>query len=163
MKKIILTLALVLSIAGAVSAQADGQSIGLRLGYPTELSYQKALSNSNRLELGLGFRSYGYGVGSNYSRISLSGVYQWVWDLSSLADGFNWYAGVGASVGYYSYSYMNYTYSALPVSILGQVGIEYNFNIPIRLSLDYRPAFQLNGNGNGFVGDGIALGVRYCF
>jgi len=163
MKKIILTLALVLSIAGAVSAQADGQSIGLRLGYPTELSYQKGLSDANRLELGLGFRSYGYGVGSNYSRISLSGVYQWVWDLSTLSDGFNWYAGVGASVGYYSYSYMNYTYSALPVSILGQVGIEYNFNIPIRLSLDYRPAFQLNGNGNGFVGDGIALGVRYRF
>jgi hypothetical protein len=163
MKKIILTLALVVSFAAAASAQAEGQSIGLRLGYPTELSYQKALNKSNRLELGLGFRSYGYGINSNYSQFSLSGTYQWVWDLSSLADGFNWYAGVGAAVGYYSYSYLNYNYSALPVSILGQIGIEYNFAIPIRLSLDYRPAFQLNGNGNGFVGDGIALGIRYRF
>jgi hypothetical protein len=93
----------------------------------------------------------------------LSGVYQWVWDLSALAEGFNWYAGVGASLGYYSYNYSNVTYSALPVSILGQIGIEYNFNIPIKLSLDYRPALLLSGNGNGFVGDGIALGVRYRF
>jgi hypothetical protein len=78
--------------------------------------------------------------------------------LSALADGFNWYAGIGASAGYYSY----YGYSGVPISILGQVGIEYNFNIPIRLSLDYRPAFQIS-NGSSFIGDGIALGIRYRF
>ena len=162
MKKFILTLALALSMTGVLNAQAEGSSIGLRLGYPTELSFQTGLSNTNRLELGLGLRSYGYYT-TNYSQFSLSGVYQWVWNLSALADGFNWYAGVGASLGYYSYSYSNVTYSALPVSILGQLGIEYNFNIPIRLSLDYRPALLFNGNGNGFVGDGFALGVRYRF
>ena len=161
MKKIILTLALAVSMAGVLRAQTNTNSIGLRLGYPTELSYQMGLNTTNRIELGLGFRSYGYGINSNYSQFSLSGVYQWVWDLSALASGFNWYAGVGASLGYYSYSYLNYTYSALPVSILGQIGIEYNFKIPITLSLDYRPAFQLSGNGNGFIGDGIALGIRY--
>jgi hypothetical protein len=163
MKKIILALALVVSSLGALKAQADGKTIGLRLGYPTELSFQTGISNSNRIELGLGFRSYGYGVNSNYDLFSLSGVYQWVWDLSALSKGFNWYAGVGAALGYYSYSYYNYTYSAYPVSLLGQVGIEYNFNIPLRLSLDYRPAVQLNGIGNGFIADGIALSLRYRF
>ena len=164
MKKLILTLALVLSIAGAVRAQADGKSIGLRLGYPTELSYQMSLNDANRLEFGLGFRSSGY-FDTNYSTFSLSGVYQWVWNLSALSDGFNWYAGIGASVGYYSFN----SYSGVPISILGQVGIEYNFkDLPVRLSLDYRPALQLTGAGNGFagngfIGDGIALGVRYRF
>jgi len=153
MKKMFLTLALVVSMAGVASAQADCKSIGLRLGYPGEVSFQTGLSKANRLELGLGLRSY-----TGYSTFSVSGVYQWVWDLSSLADGFNWYLGAGAQAGYYSYSGTN----GLPLSILGQVGIEYNFNIPIRLSLDYRPAFQLN-NGSAFVGDGIALGVRYRF
>jgi len=140
-------------LVSAVSAQADGKSIGLRLGYPTELSFQTGLGKSNRLELGLGLRPY-----TGYSTFSLSGVYQWVWDLSALSDGFNWYAGVGAQVGYYSYSGIN----GLPISVLGQVGIEYNFKIPLRLSLDYRPAFQLT-SGSAFVGDGVALGVRYKF
>jgi len=163
MRKLLFTLALVVSIAGSsLRAQADGKTIGLRLGYPTELSFQKGLSNTNRLELGLGFRSYGY-YSTNYSQFSLSGIYQWVWDLSALSTGFNWYLGAGASLGYYSYSYLNNSYSALPISLLGQIGLEYNFDIPIRLSLDYRPAFQLSGNGNGFIGDGIALGVRYRF
>ena len=122
-------------------------SISIFSNYPTEISYQTGLSKANRLELGLGFRSYGYGSNSNYTRFSLSGVYQWVWSLPAVGAGFNWYAGFGASVGHYSYSYLNYKYSGFPVSILGQVGIEYNLNIPLRISLDYRPAFQVT-NGS---------------
>ena len=163
-KKIILALALAVSMTGVLKAQQIiSNTIGFRLGYPAEISYQMGLNTNNRIELGLGFRSNGYGDNndSNYSTFSLSGVYQWVWDLSALSEGFDWYAGVGASLGYYSYSYINNTYSAIPVSLLGQVGIEYNFKIPLTLSLDYRPAFQLNGSGDGFVGDGIALGIRY--
>jgi hypothetical protein len=163
MKKTILTLAIIFSLSSAAMAQAEGKSLGLRLGYPAELSFQTGLSNSNRLELGLGLRSYGYGANSNYTLFSLSGVYQWVWDLSALSSGFNWYAGLGASLGYYSYSYVNSDYSGYPVSLLGQLGLEYNFNIPLRLSLDYRPAVQLNANRSGFIGDGIALGVRFKF
>ena len=163
MKKIILTLALAFSLSGVLMAQSEGKSIGLRLGSPAEISFQSALSNSTRIELGLGFRTYGYGANSNYSLFSLSGVYQWVWDLSALSTGFNWYAGLGASLGYYSYSYVNSDYSGYPVSLLGQIGIEYNFDIPLRLSLDYRPAVQLNANRSGFIADGIALGVRYRF
>ncbi len=162
MKKVIIILALAVTMSGAVFAQANGSTIGLRLGYPTEISYQNGLSNANRLEFGLGLRTYNYAYNYHYAQFSLTGVYQWVWSLSALGNGFNWYAGAGASVGYYSYSYLNSGYSGVPVSILGQIGIEYNFNIPFRLSLDYRPAFQVT-NGAAFVGDGIALGVRYRF
>lgn len=165
MKKIIFTLAIIASMAGTLSAQAGGSTIGLRLGFPTELSYQMGLNDANRIELGLGFRSYGYGIGfgSNYTQFSFSGVYQWVWDLSQIADGVNWYAGAGASVGYYSYNYINTTFSAVPISILGQIGIEYNFSeLPLRVSLDYRPGIQITSNG-GFIGDGYALGIRYRF
>lgn len=158
-----LSFVLVVTMVGSLMAQADGKSIGIRLGYPLEISFQTGLSNSNRIELGLGGRRYGYGINSNYYQLSVSGVYQWVWDLSSLAGGFNWYAGAGASLGYYSYSYINNTNSGYPVSILGQVGLEYNFDFPLRLSLDWRPAIQINANRSGFIGDGIALGVRYKF
>ena len=163
MKKTILTLALVVTMVGTLMAQADGKTIGLRLGYPTEISFQTGLNNVNRLDLGIGLRRYAYGNNSHYGLLELSGVYQWVWDLSALSKGFNWYAGVGASLGYYSYTFANYSYTGTPVAVLGQVGIEYNFDIPLRLSLDWRPAFQFNANGNGFIGDEIALGIRYRF
>ncbi len=153
MKKLIFTIALALYISSGLFAQAEGSTIGLRFGYPTEVSYQKGLNSTNRVELGLGFRPYTYATA-----LSVSGVYQWVKDLSSLADGMAWYYGAGAMVGFYGHSSKNY----FPITVLGQIGIQYDFNIPLRLSLDYRPGFQFAGYyNNGFVGDGFCLGVRY--
>ena len=46
---------------------------------------------------------------------------------------------------------------------LVQVGVEYTFsNIPLLLSLDYRPGFYFLPEGR-FDFRGIAVGVRYCF
>ena len=151
-----LTLALVVGMIGAMNAQVNGQAIGLRLsngfGNSAEISYQQALGSSNRLEGDLGLSNNG---------LYLTGVYQWVWDLSTLADGFNWYAGVGGNAGLWN---GNNSYSkGLSLGITGQVGIEYNFNIPLQLSLDYRPIVNIIPTlGNGYY-DGIALGVRYKF
>jgi hypothetical protein len=149
MKKVMITLVLILGLGTGMQAQQITKAIGLRFGYGGEVSYQQPLGNANRLELDLGLNRYGFG---------LNGVYQWVWDLSALSDGFNWYVGIGASIGSYNY----YTNSPLNVGILGQIGLEYNFRIPIQLSLDYRPGFYLL---NGFYPsyDGICLGVRYKF
>ena len=150
MKKIILTLALVLSFFSALSAQVDGKAIGIRFGLGGEISYQHPMGNANRVELDLGLNSYGFG---------LNGIYQWVWDLSALADGFNWYAGAGLGLGAYDYGN---TSKAFNFGVLGQVGIEYNFNIPLQLSLDYRPALYVLPTVYGGY-DGICLAVRYKF
>ena len=151
MKKIVLTLALMLSMFSALSAQVDGKAIGIRFGYGGELSYQHPMGNANRLELDLGITQHGLG---------LNGVYQWVWDLSTLADGFNWYAGVGLGLGSYDYGDLNN--NSFSLGVLGQVGIEYNFNIPLQLSLDYRPGIFV-GNGFNPSYDGICLAARFKF
>ena len=159
MKKVFLTLALVVSMAGALKAQADNKAIGVRVGsgfgYGAEISYQQPLSKVNRLEVDLGANSWGFG---------LNGIYQWVWDLSDLADGFNWYAGVGAGIGSYNFKYANDTHapSDFSIGVLGQVGLEYKFEIPLTLSLDYRPGIFVVPSFNGTY-DGICLGVRYRF
>ena len=152
MKKLIITL---IAIAGAISvanAQVDVKAIGLRLGWDAEVSYQHPFGNSNRLEIDLGF-----GLQSNY--IHANGVYQWVWDLSALAPGFNWYAGVGAGVGFAS--------KVFQVGVVGDIGIEYNFNIPLQLALDWRPGLDytsVSSNGSfGFGWEGFALGIRFKF
>ncbi|MDR3652373.1 MAG: hypothetical protein P4L34_05305 [Paludibacter sp.] len=154
MKRIIFTFALVVVAVSALSAQDMTKAIGLRFGgfsgYGGEITYQNPLGNANRLELDLGLNHYGFG---------LNGVYQWVWDLSELADGFKWYAGVGGGIGSYDF---NNTNSGFGIGVLGQVGIEYNFNIPLQLSFDYRPGIYVVPTVYGSY-DGICLSVRYKF
>lgn len=156
MKKIILTLALVLSMFGAVNAQVEGKAIGLRFGGVGELSYQHPLGDTHRAELDLGFGAWRFGV---------TGIYHWVWDLSTVADGLNWYAGPGAAVGLtYGSGWLGG--NGVYVGIAGQVGIEYNFDtLPLQLSLDYRPTiFVVKPSWMSFGSyDGICLAARYKF
>lgn len=156
MKKIILFLAVVCFSATIAKAQeikkfttyeAGKNAIGLRLGGNAELSYQKFVSTYNRVELDLGWNFDGDSVG-------LTGIYQWVRPFSVEDIGFNWYVGAGANVGFASSEFI--------LGVVGQLGIEYNFNIPLAISLDWRPNFGLIP-ATHFYANSIALGVRYRF
>ncbi len=158
MRKLILTTIAIFTGLIFVNAQeiADN-AIGLRIGdddgFGTEITYQRALGDNNRLEANLGWRS-----GDGFDGFKLTGLYQWVWEL----DGnFNWYAGAGGGVGSYSFdndALDNDTFFFLA----GDIGIEYNFRIPLLLSLDFRPELGF-GDFRDDLGFDIALGVRYQF
>jgi len=151
MKKLFLALILVLSITGAVNAQVNGKAIGLRFGNGAEVSFNMALGSANRLELDLGLNSFDNNSNSGFG---LTGIYQWVWALDELAPGFNWYAGVGGTVG-------SYKTNGLGLGVAGQIGLEYNFAIPLQLSIDYRPAIFLNNSYGSY--DDARLAIRYRF
>jgi opacity protein-like surface antigen len=147
MKKILLVLGLLLLTIFSVNAQeVSNNAIGLRFnqgnGLGADISYQKKMSDKNRLEVNLGLRD-------EFSSFKGTGLYQWVWNLE---DSFNWYAGFGA--GYDS------EYAALFGA--GVIGIEYNFNAPILISIDYRPEVGITGNYDG-LGNSFAFAVRYQF
>lgn len=132
-------------------------TIGLRLGdsdgFGAEISYQRALGDNNRLEVDLGWRT-----GSAYNGFKLAGLYQWVWVL----DGdFNWYAGVGGGVGSYSFD-NNAIDDETFVFAAGDIGVEYNFDIPLQLALDFRPELGFGDYRDDLDFD-IALSVRYRF
>ena len=136
-----------------ISENAIGLRLGDSDGFGAEISYQRALGEANRLEVDLGWRS-----ARDYDGFKLTGIYQWVWEL----DGdFNWYAGAGGGLG--SYGFDN---SALDdetfVFVAGNVGIEYVFDIPLLLSLDFRPELGF-GDFNDDLDFDIALGIRYRF
>jgi hypothetical protein len=157
MKKLIVT-ALVLIGSGftAKSQEISKNVLGLRLGdnngFGTEISYQRGLSDNNRIEANLGWRN-----NKSISAFKLTGIYQWVWEID---NNFNWYAGAGAGLGSWSNSDSNGSF----VYISGNVGIEYNFEeVPIQLSLDYRPEFGGHGYFNNNYGSDIAIGIRYKF
>lgn len=163
---LIITTVFTAFIFSAEAQNISKNALGLRLGdndgFGGEISFQRKLSTSNRLELDLGFRN-----NSVVDAVKLAGVYQWVWKI----DGdFNWYAGLGGGLGSYSYSktYKNNPFfkeqknGGVYFFGAGNIGIEYDFDIPLLLSLDFRPEFNFNGYGDNF-GSDIALGVRYQF
>jgi len=82
MKKLFSSLAFVVSMIGAVSAQVDGKAIGLRFGgvsgLGAEISYQHPLSDVNRLELDLGLNDWGTGLSWNLSMgLGFIGSFRW--------------------------------------------------------------------------------------
>lgn len=166
MKKVILSAIILLGLVFSAQAQdISKNALGLRLGdndgFGGEISYQRGLSKNNRLELDLGWRN------SNYvDAFKLTGLYQWVWNIEG---GFNWYAGVGGGLGSWSYDRKfgdeRYEDSGAFVFVAGDLGIEYNFDFPLQLSLDIRPELYFNSDDyrEDNFGPDIALGVRYRF
>ena len=163
MKKLFLLSIAVFGFTFASNAQdISDNAIGLRLGdsdgFGAEISYQRALGENNRLELDLGWRD-----GNNYDGFKLAGLYQWVMPL----DGnFNWYAGVGGGLGSFSANVPggnDITDTFLFAA--GDIGIEYNFDIPLQLSLDARPEIGFGDDlyNNNDLDFDIALSIRYRF
>ena len=160
MKKVFFLLSFIVGVAFSMNAQdVSKHAIGLRLGdndgFGGEISYQRALSGNNRLEIDLGLRN-----NKNYDGFKATALYQWVWNIEG---GFNWYAGVGGGLGNYSGKDNNDNFSETFVFAAGDIGIEYNFpTAPILLSLDLRPEFGFGNNFNDY-GNDIAFGIRYQF
>ena len=148
MKKILLALNLIFAVSLTSNAQdISDHAIGLRIGGGNgtgeEISYQKSLNNNNRLEVDLGF-------GSEYNDFKATGLYQWLW---SIEEQFNWYAGIGGGIA---------SVNKIGIYGAGVIGIEYNFNAPIIVALDYRPEVGFTGNINGLVSN-MGIAVRYQF
>lgn len=149
MKKIIFTLGLMLATSLTFTAQEIAKNaLGIRFGGGNngsggEISYQAAMGSNNRLEIDLG-------LANKFNDFKATGLYQWVWNLE---NNFNWYAGFGAGL---------VSADETGIFAAGVVGIEYNFDAPILLSIDYRPEVGLSGGLNG-LGSDIALALRYQF
>lgn len=163
MKKVLLTAIMLVGLAFSSEAQTFSKNaIGLRLGdndgFGGEISYQRGLSSNNRLELDLGWRN-----SKDVDAFKLVGLYQWVWNIDG---GFNWYAGAGGGVGSWSFNRDGEKANGSFVAIAGDIGIEYNFDFPLQLSLDFRPEIYFGGDYADFrdgFGPDIALGIRYRF
>jgi len=143
------------SHAQKISKNALGLRLGDNDGFGAEVSYQRGLSKNNRLEVDLGWRN-----SRNVDAIKVAGLYQWVWEIDG---GFNWYAGIGGGLGSWQYDYKGNKDSGTFIFAAGDIGIEYNFDFPLQLSLDFRPEFGGSGYYENNYGSDVALGIRYRF
>lgn len=142
-----------------ISEHALGLRLGDSDGFGAEISYQKSIGRYNRAEINLGWRD-----SREFDAFKLAGVYQWV---HLLDGGFNWYYGVGGGLGSVEFEPVpdGDDNDGLFVFAAGNIGVEYDFDIPLLLSLDFRPEIGLLGY-DGFDNDfdfDIALGIRYQF
>ncbi len=174
MKKVILSIFMLIGLTLSVEAQevVSKNAIGLRLGdndgFGGEVSYQRKIFNSNRLEFDLGWRN-----SKNVDAVKLAALYQWYWNINK---GFYWYVGVGGGLGSWRYDnnvYNNgnnnfdpyYDDSGAFGFVAGDIGIEYNFKIPIQIAVDFRPEVYFNSDNwrEESFGPDVALSVRYKF
>ena len=157
MKKIVGVLAIFILTTVAVQAQSISKNaLGLRLGdndgFGGEVSYQHYLKENNRLEFDLGWRA-----SNNVDAFKLVGLYQWGMPIDG---GFNWFVGAGGGIGSFDAGNNNDGIFAL---VAGDIGIEYNFDFPLILSLDVRPELGFNDSYSDDLDLDIALGIRYQF
>ncbi|EKB60459.1 hypothetical protein [Bergeyella zoohelcum] len=159
MKKIVFTLMILVGAVTGVQAQrgVSKNALGLRLGSSygigAEISYQRALAKSTRLEANIGWVNH-----KDYGIMKVTGIHQWTWPIE---NGFRWYAGVGGSLAAWNLKNNN---SDMSLAGVGQIGIEYHLNIPLQISLDFKPEVTVIRHDftDSWRSD-VALGVRYKF
>jgi hypothetical protein len=144
------------TIVALANAQDYKTGIGLRGGLYNGLTLKHFIGERTALE-GL--------LSTRWGGFEITGLYE-IHNRAFDVDRLNWYYGLGAHVGFYngnktSWGNANTNYTVVGVD--GILGLEYNFKeVPINISIDWKPAFNLIGYSH-FFGDGGAFSIRYIF
>ena len=166
MKKIFTTLIVMLAVASVAFAQP--RAIGGRLGYSEEFSYQHSLTEGMYMDLTAGFGN----LWSSWGHLDAPAAFDWTFNIKGV---WNWFVGPAAGIGFgYGSSYRYYSgydghpYLPFRLSVGGQIGFEWQFSIPLNLTVDWRPMVNVLGFANpaypkwsGLYNFGV--GVRYRF
>lgn len=162
MKKILITLALAAAFAFSASAQ---NSIGF--------SYRPGFSNADSHGFGLEFKHYfsaktdldirGYYLTDHWGS-EFVGLYEWNFPI---AEGFKFYTGPGATIGFCPNSSSDGRgNTTLVYGLAGVGGVQYDFyGAPIALSLDWQPlvTWQTTYTGALFAWQRLVVGLKFCF
>ena len=157
MKIILPILFLFLFLINTDAKSQDFESaIGLRLGFPTSVTYKKFINETNAIEGYIGYRG-----SSLYNFTAISGAYQIHKDFEDV-DRLQWYYGGGASVFFFS-GFGGGSSTAFGPS--GYIGLSYTLeNTPINFSIDWVPTLFIGAGsvvGSSFAGSSGAIAVRY--
>jgi len=160
-KRIFIITTLLLASIFTVQAQDISEhAIGLRLsesdGFWAEATYQAKLSSDTRIELDLGVQGR-----NQFNAVKITGMYQWVFNIDG---GLNWYVGPGIGGGLVDFDtdLDNRDLETFGF-VTGDVGIEYNFDFPLMISLDFRPEIYFDDYADDDIIFNLGLSARYKF
>lgn len=148
MKRILIIILSIWVATVSASAQSRPRTAGVRIGSGLALTYQHLLSESRFVtaDLDLPWAQFkGAGIAVSYDFLNPFGaIIPW-----QNYGSWNWYLGVGASVGFSGNSErvtegeitFTRTMSSSAFGVLARAGVEYEFEFPLTLALEYRPSF----------------------
>ncbi len=142
MKKLLLVSVLFLLLANSISAQSNWEA-GVRFGNDVALDITIPLAASPRLHGAVYFNN----------DIAVGAYFDWMFALSDGPKGLKFYPGVGPEV---------YFGNNFNVAVAGDFGMEYSFNFPLTIGLDWRPHFMVTNNMN-FSSSNWGLIARFRF
>ena len=152
---------LIAIFASVFMAEAQPKALGVRAGMDCQLSYEHGVSSGDFVEVDLGVEFiYGYAVGLNAAAGYNFMIAQPEWTQKGQ---WGFYVGPAVKVGY--------IWVGGYLAVGAQVGLEYNFDFPLQLSLDIRPAAGIAFEGGtcrlygaeAILGSIPCLSVRYRF
>jgi len=146
MKSIVKAILVIVLVSGAATL-CNAQEVGIRFG--------NALGNKSSVAIdgvfGLGKFSRIHADVSFGSGVAVEALWDFLYKPVSDSP-INWYVGVGPSM---------YISSPFALGASGEIGLEYRFDFPMAIGLDYRPTFVLVEKTD-FV-NSFGLNIRYIF
>ncbi|NOQ72640.1 MAG: hypothetical protein GQ574_11590 [Crocinitomix sp.] len=170
MKQLTIIAAIFLGLPFASTAQVHKHSLGLRMNshfpyYRPSLSYQFGLNNKNRLDFNITTRGANTDAFS-FRTIDASIYYEHVMNIKG---GLNWFVGAGVRYQYFKSNSPTQSSLYQNLAIGPTIGLEYDFNhknVPLLLSLDYRPSvgYGFGSHGTNFqLRQNLGLSLHYTF
>lgn len=151
MKKLII---LSFVIIGSVFAYNDLKAqasweVGARFGSRGSVEATVPLGAAPRLQPAV----YFYGSSGLPNDFGIAGYFDWMFKLSDGPSGLKFFPGVGPEF---------FFDNQFNVSIAGNFGVEYAFEIPLTIAFDWRPAIFLT-NSHGFEAANVGISARFRF
>lgn len=153
MKRFIITISAALCFIAAASAQP--RAIGARIGATGfDATYQHSMNSDQFIEGNIGL-DFGYNANGK-AGFKATAIYNFIWARPAWTEKGSWalYAGPGVSIGGVNdmavyklgKERLGYLDGGFMLSAALQVGLEYNFDFPLQLSVDIRPYIGLHIN-----------------
>lgn len=160
-KKLILIFGLLVLVTTLKAQEIAKNTVGLRLGVDSGLGFEATIQHQvfldKRIELGVGFYD-----DINASILKATIGFQKVMPLNFM-DNLNWYAGVGIGLGVWKPNANFISQNALLIELDAITGIEYKFDFPFIVSLDFKPGItKLTNQSTSFIiNHNVGIGLRY--
>lgn len=151
----VLVLVVVLFSVTCLKAQEYRTALGVKF-WPGGITIKHFVRDNRAIEGIAYFWNHGF---------RFTGLYEIHGDINGAA-GLKWYVGPGAHIGAYNHSWVRdghvYADGDMSLGIDGVLGLDYKFSdVPINLSLDIQPSFELLSHTYFSAWGGLA--IRYTF
>ncbi len=164
------TLTCIITLLVCLTINAQPRAMGLRLGATgIEASYQHKTHSKRFMQIDFGM-DLGYNVNGRPGAKG-SFTYDFIWAEPAWTAKGTWslYSGPGVTVGYVDDivpydiegGIKGFQDNGLMVGAHVDIGLEYTFNIPVSIAINFRPCFGIHVNDGKFNVPGTDIRVNY--